>query len=218
MLDFLGHLGALIRAALGLTPNLLQTALSYPHSNWLIFGVAMLAGASTLVGRSVILFANRVTRGRFALSLALNGLLDIGDLVFWAVSIWLVAMWRYDVPISLRDTVKIVCLGSAPFVLGFTMLAPYLGQPIGWALRVWSVLIMLRAVDDAFALTLWQALWCVIWGWVFVQVVSVIVGQPFTALRNRVWQAVTGTAYDQDTQDLVDDVIQQLSRQLPARG
>src|SRR5262245_57033276 len=113
MLEFLSELWATLGQVLWLDPVLLQQAV-YGASAAVILAIVVLAGASQLAGQSVVLFMARLTPGRFALSLALNGLLYLAGLLVWACAIWLCAgvlfgAWQ---PFSLAA--RVVGLSAAP--------------------------------------------------------------------------------------------------------
>ncbi len=216
--QFVVDLAALIRSALWLSPDLARVIAPDPRYTALTYAVAVLAGVSLLVGQSVALFVNRVTPGRFVLSLLLNGILYILTLVIWALAIWLCAALLYGVQQPERYVIRMVCLGSAPLVLGFLILIPYLGVGIRWILYCWSLLIILVLLRVALQLGLTQALVCTGAGWLLVELVEHTVGQPFIALRNWVWRAVTRTPFDTNTQELVDAVTIELNRRIAARG
>src|SRR5512136_1302112 len=156
MNQLLSDLFQVISLALRFTPELAQAVLAYPHPGALALGVAMLAGASVLVGDSVVLFANRVRPSRFVAGLALNGILFALSLAVEGLTIWLVARYLFGAQQPLGLAILIVFLGSAPLVFGFFIMAATLGPPVGRLLRIWSWLIVVLAVRDGFQLALWE--------------------------------------------------------------
>ena len=217
MSQFIVHLWDVIVHALRFEPNLLAYVQALPHANWLTFAVAALAGVSQLLGQSAVLLANRVSPGRFVLSLALNGLIFALDLVIWSVSLWLVAGWFYGIHAPLGLVLRLVCLGSAPLTLGFLVLMPYLGPALGWLLRLWSFLVILTLVRGYYPLTLYQAVICTAGGWLLIEILNRSLGQPLLWFRDWLWRVVTASRYDDDIQRQVEEVTRQLSAQLPAR-
>ena len=218
MSQFIAHLADVIVHALRFQPDLLAYVQALPHGNWLTFAVAALAGVSQLLGQSAVLLANRVSPGRFVLSLGLNGVIFALDLALWSVSLWLVARWFYGIQAPLGLILRLVCLGSAPLTLGFLVLMPYLGPALGWSLRLWSFLVILSLVRGYYPLTLYQALTCTAGGWLLIEILNRTLGQPLLWLRDWLWRRVTTSRYDDDIQRQVDEVTAHLSRQLPARG
>jgi hypothetical protein len=65
---YLEHLFLAIRYALTLEPRLFEVVLRNPSANSVVLGIVFLARASTLLAQSVVLFVNRVRRGRFVFS------------------------------------------------------------------------------------------------------------------------------------------------------
>ena len=217
MLEFLSELWATLGQVLWLDPVLLQQTV-YGASAAVILAIVFLAGASLLAGQSVVLFVARLTPGRFALSLALNGLLYLAGLLVWACAIWLCAgvlfgAWQ---PFSL--VARVVGLSAAPLIFGFLAFMPYFGEGIAWGLRVWSALIALVAVQVVFGLTSVQALICVALGWLLITALNVVAGRPLAALRNLLWRAVAGTAFGNDTQRAVAEVTKAFRAQLAAEA
>ena len=56
-------------------PQVFQVVEQYQWSRWVVAGIVFLAGASTLLGQSAVLFINRVRRSRFVISLITNGII-----------------------------------------------------------------------------------------------------------------------------------------------
>lgn len=203
MISFITGVLDVIGMALSLDPDLVALAAS-PGVRPLTLAVAVLGGASLLAGESVILFLNQVPKGRFFLSLLVNGVLFAMTLWIWAASIWWIGSWSSDVPVTLSLVVNAVALGAAPFVFGFLVLAPYMGPAIARILWVWSLLITVRSVAGAFEGGLVVAALVVGAGWILVLLIGRTVGRPFVHLRNRVWDRVMGTQQDQRARDILE--------------
>jgi hypothetical protein len=214
--NFFAGLWATIGAALRLHPDVLQRVAADPSGDRLIVTMAVLAGSSLLAGQSMILFVNRVQPGRFAFSLVFYGIVFALSLALWAASVWLCAVALFGAHQPLGTALRIVGVGSAPLVFGFLVALPYLGAPIEWALRSWSMLIILVLVQVTFRYTIWQALACVLLGWLLIQVFTRLLGRPLTALRDGIWRVVTGTTFDTNEQELAA-ATQALRRQLALR-
>jgi hypothetical protein len=192
LFGFLSNLWHVIGLALRVSPDLPQTLLAYPHPGWLALAVAFLAGLSLMVADSVILFANRVRPPRFVAGLILNGILYALGLIVYAAALWLVAMLLFRARQPLELAVLIFWLGSAPLIFGFLGMAGTLGDYPRWVLQGWSWLIVLVAVRAGFHLALWQALACIVLGWLLVKLFKVVSDEPLGALNDRVWRLVTG--------------------------
>jgi hypothetical protein len=204
MFEFLGRVFQGIGEALRLNPRVFEIVESGPNAGWVVLVVAILGGASLLIGQSVILFVNRVRPGRFAVSLLVNGLVFTISLLMWAVAIWLTAKLIYPAnTVPFRTVMRMVGLGAAPYLFGFLVLIPYLGDFIGKVLAVWSFLIVLAALTFVASGDLWPALVCTGIGWLLITVMSLTIGRPIIALRNRVFKTVAGTSLDASVADIL---------------
>ncbi len=191
---FLSNLWHIIGLALRFSPDLPEVLLSYLHPGRLALAVAFLSGVSLMVADSVILFANRVRPSRFIAGLILNGILYPLGLAVYAGATWLVATLFFPVQPSLELAVWLFWLASAPLIFGFLGMAGTLGDYPRWFLQGWSALIALAVVRAGFGLALWQALVCVVLGWLSVKLLKVVVDGPLGAVIDRLWQLVTGGA------------------------
>jgi hypothetical protein len=207
ILAFLARVFDAIGLALSLSPELVALAAA-PGTRPVALAVAVLGGASLLAGESVILFLNQVPRGRFLLSLLVNGILFAATLWVWSVTIWWIGTWAMRVPVSMEVMGNVVALGAAPFVFGFLVLGPYIGPAIARLLWVWSLLITVRAVAGAFEGGVLAAGAAVGAGWLLVLLLGHTVGRPFVHLRNRIWDRVVGPRPWQRAQDILEVAIE----------
>jgi hypothetical protein len=203
MYDFLVGVLQGIGEALRLNPRVFEIVESGPNAGWVIAVIAILGGASLLIGQSVILFVNRVRPARFAVSLLVNGLVFAISLVIWAVAIWLSGKVLFPNSIPLRTVARMVGLGAAPYLFGFLVLIPYMGNFVGRVLAVWSFLVVLAGITYLAGGDLWPALVCTGVGWLLVTVMSLTIGRPIVALRNKVFQSVAGTSLDASVADIL---------------
>ena len=109
---------SLIGSALALDRNALAVAATAPGALTAAIWIAFLGGVSLMLGQSVVLFANRVSRRRFAACLVIAGLVYVLGLVIWGITIWLSAsVFGLDI---LAGTITFaVCVGQAPLLFGF---------------------------------------------------------------------------------------------------
>jgi hypothetical protein len=204
MFEFLGAVFQGIGEALRLNPRVFEVVERGPNAGWVVLVVAILGGASLLIGQSVILFVNRVRPGRFFVSLLINGLVFTIGLVVWALAIWLTAKVLYSAnTVPFRTIMRMVGLGAAPYLFGFLVLIPYMGDFIGRVLAVWSFLVVLAALTYVAGGSLWPALVCTGIGWLLITVMSLTIGRPIIALRNRLFKAVAGTSLDASVADIL---------------
>lgn len=192
-LEFLGNVVATIGIVLGLDSARADWFESLPNKNLIAITIAMLAGASTLIGNSVVLFINRVRGWRFAVTLVLNGVAMVLLYVVQAFMVALVAPWVIgSAGPSIGLVVRSVMLSSAPLVFGFLVLIPYLGPAIGRVLQAWSVVALWGIVSVAFDTDLLHALVITLIGWGAMQAVSWALSRPMKWLTDKIWQLVSG--------------------------
>jgi hypothetical protein len=216
--DFLAQLWTTIEAALRLSPELPRRLAAEKAGDMVVVALAVLAGGSLLAGQSVILFVNRLRPGRFVFSLAFHGAIFALELAFWAATVWLCACLLFGSNQPIAVALRIVGLGSAPLLFGILVAVPYLGTPIAWGLRIWSLLVMLMLVRATFGYAIWQALLCAALGWLLIQATTHLAGRPLAALRDWLWRVATGTAFDTNEQALVAAATRELRAQLAALG
>jgi hypothetical protein len=206
---FVGFVWTGIGEAMRLNPVVFEIIEGYPDSSWIVLTIALLGGASLLLGQSVILFVNRVTPKRFLLSLLLNGLVFTFGLIIWAVSIWFVGRWLLSSESDLGTIIALVALGAAPYALGFFILMPYLGHFLGRVLAVWSFLVVLAAAGHIYQIDRWLALVVVGSGWLLSTLFTATVGRPLVALRNWLFRLVTGSQLDATVRDVLTGFLEE---------
>lgn len=203
ILTYFDYLFRVIHYALTLNPDLYNFVATNPRSSWLVLGVVFLGGASVLLGQSVVLFVNRVRRGRFLFSLALNGVMYIISYFVWGVTITVIGHLLFEFNPGPWAIVRMVGLSTAPLIFGFFILIPWMGPFIGRILNVWGFLILVSVVEFGFQVGLIGALVTVGLGWLVMMLLNNVVGKPIVALRNKIWQKVAGTTLDASAQDLL---------------
>ncbi len=177
--------------------------LTHPDSWGLSFGVAFVAGVSLLIGDSASLFVNRIRPARFLLALIVNGVVLIATWLIWAATLWLIGRVVFQYNTNFYTAVRLVLLGTAPYVLGFMVLAPYLGPAFRIVLQIWSLLIVIVMVLYATQVPVLTALALVVLGWLFVVGITRTIGQPVLGMGNRLWADITGVRDQITTEDLM---------------
>jgi hypothetical protein len=197
------YLWGAITHALWLDPEVFKFVEQYPRSAWLVAGVVFLAGASTLLGQSAVLFINQVRRSRFLISLITNGIVFIISYVVWGVTVYIVGRILFQLDPPLGPFVRMVGLSTAPLVFGFFVLIPWMGPFVGKVLNVWSFLILIAIIEYQFKIGFWGALLCVGLGWLASLALTNSIGRPIVAMRNKVFQKVSGSKLDLTADDLL---------------
>lgn len=205
--------------ALTLDVRALQLAEGSPWRDALVTLIVVLAGFSEALGQSLVLFASRVKKRRFVISLLFSALVYTFSFFFLALSIWLVSTRGFGYEVSFGVVVRAVGLGYAPYLFSFFTLAPYFGNPISWLLAVWSLVAVNRGVQYALELGLWEALLCTFLGWLLLQLLQRTVGRPLIGgvrwLRRRVAGAPLATSHKEllELFDLPQNPKRQLRRE-----
>lgn len=202
-ITFLSQLWATIVAELRLRPEVIARATATPLADAVAATIAVLAGSSMLLGQSVTLFLNRVTPRRFVYSLVFFGLVFALSQAAWALIIWAVATTLYGASQSPITALLVVARGSAPLLFGFLVALPYFGMPVEWALRTWSMLAVVVAMQAPFQLSFEQALLSALLGWLLAAVLTRVFGRQLNTLRDAIWQVVTGTIFDTSEEELI---------------
>lgn len=207
ILDYLYIFWAIVKNAMTLNPAAAQQASTYPNAFWYILLVAIVAGVSLLIGQSVILFVNQVKPVRFILSLFMNGLTFSISLIVWAFTIFVAGNLLFEARPMFSGVLNIVMLSAAPFVFGFLILIPYAGQFVYRLLSVWSFVIAMGAVRFSYNVGWVDALLAVGLGWLLSYVLTITIGKPIVAIRNRIAVRLLGTPMDATTKDILEAVM-----------
>ena len=169
----------------------------------IVVGIVFLGGASTLFGQSVVLFLNKVRKGRFFFSLVVNGLLYLLQFTVWGIVLYFVARLLFEKDPSRSDILLLIGLSTAPYVLGFLALIPYMGPFIAKLLSVWVFLLQVVVIDAAFDVPFWAGVMAVGAGWLVMLLITNTIGKPVVKLRNKIWKAVAGSEMDITAQDIL---------------
>jgi hypothetical protein len=204
MMDFLWYVWMGITRSMALDVRVAEFVDQYPQTGLVTLTIAILGGVGLLLGQSVILFVNRVSPGRFVLSLVINGVVFAISLLIWGIAIWAVGMFLFPAEPTLGLVLRLVALSAAPYVFGFLVLIPYLGEFVHRVLSVWSSVIAAGATAYSFRVNWWPAFLVVGLSWLAIWALSNTIGKPVLAARNRIWRAATGTRMDTTVADILN--------------
>lgn len=197
--SFFGLLGGALR----LDPAAFRAVQVSTGAEPLSIGILLLAAISVTLGQSVILLANKVTRRRFVSSLLLNGALFVVGVLIWVAIFQLIGRFVFGVRLPFLQMVQEISLAYVPLLFGFFVLLPYLGSFLEHVLDIWWFLAMLVALNITLNLSFTQALFCVLLGWVIIEVLKYTIGRPFVALDRWLRRTVAGTSLSGNIQELV---------------
>lgn len=202
---FLAALWVVINGVLSFNPEAYLAVLTEDGGGRLSLAVLFLGTLSLSIGQSVVLFANRVGRRRFVLSLLLSATLLVVGVYIWATAVWLLATFLFGGQQSFRNVFIVVALSYAPLLYGFLVLLPYLGNIIYMALRIWILLVLLIAVQALFAFGWFEAIVCSFLGWLILELIVRI--PAITAVERWLWRITSGKYELADTQDIVTEFV-----------
>lgn len=193
--DFFGFLGSVWRAIVGvwgLDRTTSEWFNVHPANLEIAITVAALAGVSTLLGDSMVLFFNRVRGWRFTFSLLLNGVAMVLLYGLQAVVVHGIGLLFLGHSPGLGWVVRGVMLATAPLVFGVLALIPYFGPAIARFLQAWGVVALWVIVGVMFGVDRWSALAVTLAAWVVMQLLSWAFSRPVTWIGDRIWKVVTG--------------------------
>ena len=182
----------LVGGALGLRADVFGLMEALPTGARTAFLVVLLAGLSSAVGQSAILFINRIRPGRFVGSLLVSAVIYVFTYLFWTFSILLIARYVFGSVAPWGTVARAVGLGYAPQVFSFLTFMPFFGVPVIVLLSLWSLLAVIIGVGVTLGFSLWQALLCSVLGWLVLQLLERTVGRPVVAVRNWLRRSVAG--------------------------
>ncbi len=190
--DFVASVWLVLWGVLAVDPGVTDWFRVHPLSLEISMTVAALAGVSTLIGDSVVLFLNRVRGWRFAVTMLLNALGFVLLYALQALVIAIVGPLVVGRSPGLAAVTSGVMLATAPMIFGFFVLIPYLGPAIARVLQAWGLLVLWVVVDALFDTDLWTALLITAIGWAVMQLLSWSLARPVASIGDRIWRMVTG--------------------------
>lgn len=169
--------------------------------------ILFLSILSLLIGNSVVLFANRVSRSQFIRSLLAFAFLFLLSILFWTFSVQVLSALLFDVHKPFVDVFIIVSQSFTPFILGFLILLPHFGHYIFALLRVWVVVNLIINVSHAYEFGLFQALLVSLLGWMLLELITSLSFLRLDAVKRWFLKVTTGKAEYRDPNDLVMEYV-----------
>ena len=193
--DLVGH-------SLRLHPDGYRMLASGQVPAWWGVLIALLAALSQGIAHAFILFVNRVTPIRFALSLVVEAILLVVGFLFWALSTWLVARLAFAVPVGPAVVVLALGVAHAPQLLAFLGALPYLGVPWLTLLSLWTAIAFVVALVEVAGLGAWQAFTALLGGWLVMLLLQRRAGQPLMRLGRGLLNRTAGVQLVHDRRAL----------------
>jgi len=193
----------LISQVLRLNPQAYEAFMAVPDNWKLALTIVTVAGISYALGQSVVLFANQVTRGHFVFSLIVSAFTLAIGAIFWTFSIWLLAEILFGGRQAFSTVLAAVSISFAPYLFGFLILIPYLGNIIFHILRIWVLLAVIVGVQVTFQFGFWEAMACSVIGWVLLELIARLPFLRIDRIDGWVWRITTGKQYQLQTGEIV---------------
>ena len=188
----LPSLGKAILQALALDQGIYVAVQESRQGLFIALIVVGLAGLSQALGQSLVLFINQVRPRRFILAMIASTIGYMGGYGVWLASVWLVGVYAFGADVSWMAVAATVGLAYAPQLLAFFELTPFLGNPFGVLLSLWTLLAIVTAVRAGFGLETWQAVATSGLGWLLLQAWRRTIGAPVYALGRWIEQRAAG--------------------------
>jgi hypothetical protein len=188
----LPSVGEAILQALALDEQIYLAVQASRQGLWMALIVVGLAGLSQALGQSLVLFINQVRPRRFILAMIASVINYMGGYGLWLASVWLVGVYGFGADVSWMAVAAAVGLAYAPQLLAFFELTPFLGNPFGVLLSLWTLLAIVIAVRAGLGLETWQAIATSGLGWLLLQAWRRTLGAPVYALGRWIEQRAAG--------------------------
>ena len=200
---------ALAKGALQLNPVAFQAVQLAEYGGIMALIVFLVASLSDVLGQSMTLLANRVSPGRFGISIIASVLALVVSVTFWTLSIWISANLFFGAFRPFTDVSRDVLLSHAPLIFGVFAFIPYLGNYIYRILRIWIFLALLVAIQTGYGFNLWQALIVCALGWIVYEAITRFPVIRPDRLSRWWWRVTTGTPEPVDIQARADELAEQ---------
>lgn len=198
----LPSLGEVIRRAMWFDPDIFAMTHQNRSGLWMALAIVALAGLSAAIGQSLVLFINRIRPWRFAVALLLSVVSYLAGYVVWTTAVWAVGVYLFGAQASWVALAAVVGLAYAPQILSFFELVPFFGNPFGILLSLWSMALVVAAVQVGLGLEAWQAVVAAGLGWLLYQLLRRTLGRPVYALWNWMEQHAIGVQLRYSVRDL----------------
>jgi hypothetical protein len=206
----------LIGGALTLNGDVLLAARDDPRAYLAAVLLGVAAGLSLMLGHSVVLFANRVPPGRFAVTLLAGALVYLVRLLVWAVCIWLVGVVSPRYALPLGTTFLAVCFGQAPQLFAVFELLPYVGTSLRRALDAYSLIVVVAGLRVMLSLPVLPAFFAAGLGWLLQAFLAGLLERPLSGVRGWMWRSASGRAEFESATQIVGELLE--SPVAPAGG
>jgi hypothetical protein len=187
-----GDFWILVGGALTLNGQVLLLARDDPLAYHAAVLLAVLAGVSRTLGQSVVLFANRVPPGRFAVTLLLGGVTYLARLSLWSVCIWLIGVIHPHYELHLGATFLAVCFGQAPQLFAAYEMLPYVGSWLRRVLDAYSLIVVVAGLEAMLHVPVLPAFFAAALGWLLQAFLGGLLERPLAGVEDWMWRTASG--------------------------
>lgn len=210
----------LAMGALGFSAEAFRRAATGAEARSAALVIAFLAGASEMLGQSVILVVNRVALYRFLASLVFTGVTYVATALTWAAGALALAPLTPAgalSPTEAAGVLAVVSLAFAPRLLGALSIAPYFGIAFGHMLEVWATMLAIYGLHTAVDLPLSASVACGGAGWIISYALRSFLGRALGKPLGRLKLMVIGSPLDKSPQRIIDDLAAALRERTEQR-
>ena len=195
----------LVGGALTLNGQVLLVARDAPRAYLAAVLLGVAAGISLALGQSVVLFANRVSQGRFAFLVLGGGLIFLARLGLWSLCIWLVGVVspRYALPLGV--TFLAVCFGQAPQLFAVFEALPYFGASLRRVLDAYALIVVVAGLRWMLDLPVLAAFLAAGLGWLLQAFLGGLLERPLAGVRGWMWRTASGREDFVRAPDVLED-------------
>ena len=190
---FLNSMFGLVGGSLRLDPLAFQAAFGAGQQKTsLLIWIVLIGGLSLMIGHSVVLFANRVSKARFVISLILGAIKFLLDVLIVVLVVWGMANLLSERSWLLGQVGRAVALASAPYWFSLFFLIPYLGLILERAVKFYVILALIVAVQSIFGIPFLDAIFASVIALLLAQVISGVLGKFLDPLADRITDMLVG--------------------------
>lgn len=170
----------------------------------LLLWIVIVAGLSLMIGQSVVLFANRVSKGRFAVSLLLGAVKFALDVLVIILSVWVMVNILGEKSWEIGGIARAIALASAPYWLSVLFLIPYLGLILERVVKIYVFMALVIALQAVFEVPFLDAILAALISLGISYTISLLLGRLLTPINDRITRTLFGELEFSSTRDIYE--------------
>lgn len=193
----------LVNGGLRLEPRAFQAAFDTGRQGTgLLIWIILIGGVPLMIGQGVVLFANRVPKARFAISLLLGAIKFLLDVLVVVFVVWGMANFLSEHTWLLGQVGRAVALASVPYWFSLFFLNPYPGLILERALKLYVILALIVAVQSIFGIPFFDAILASAVALLLSQIISGVLGKFLDPLADRITDVIVGDVRLESTREI----------------